>query len=298
MKAVPRPTSLPDVERYREEHAEDANAPSSESKRVWDRFRDSDAYRSTLDTLIQEQQGLCTYCEQALVWTKEDRDTAARAHIAPVSPGVRVDLDSQIEHFKAKSIGDGRALDPGNFIACCSGGTASALVRFGDRYQPRPNRRAPSLSSCGQAKEDDDLPLDPRDLPIEISLVQIGLEGDITPNPVGCARAGLDESLLTTAIEKLNLNCARLKNIRRTVRGKSTEYVLWLQVGAEDIDEGEDLAFEQLSLAASRVLAPDGRGHLRRFWSVWRQALEPVSTAWILANRERLHFSPAPETVE
>jgi hypothetical protein len=39
-----------------------------------------------------------------------------------------------------------------------------------------------------------------------------------------------------------------------------------------------------LALLARSRLRPDGAGHLRAFWSVWRQYLEPASDDWVAAN--------------
>lgn len=101
----------------------------------WVEFCSHDAGASLSElheTLLRNQHGLCAYCE---IDIKEPR--------------------RQIEHVIPRSddaVGNQRALDISNMVACCLGGTKQVYgLREHDRedYFRRP---VPANMSCGQAK--------------------------------------------------------------------------------------------------------------------------------------------------
>lgn len=289
MKATPRWAEPPtELVRYRQANAEDVAAPGAEAAAVWERFRATEAYLATLFALIKAQHGLCAYCEQALVWQHDEIVRAAKKGRVPGEVGERVVLDSQVEHVRAKSGGAGRALDPTNLIACCNGGTQRHLVDFPERFL-RPSSES---TSCGQAKDDVELPFDTRDLPCSPPLLRFGIDGDVYANAAGCAAAGLAEADVNAAInEVLHLNCARLITARKARYKAAKGHLEMLKVLVEDLRADDRLLRAYLESTVAAVLALDAHGHLRPFWSVWREVFSPFSEDWILANQPDLNLS-------
>lgn len=266
----------------------DAGAPGNDAGAVWDRFRADPAYGETMAALITAQQGLCAYCEQALVWTTKEAEAAAGLGRVPGTVGNRVELDSQIEHVAAKSHGVGRTLDPGNMIACCAGGSASHLADFAPERHETERRKGPK-DSCGQRKGDRDADVDPRVLPLSPPLVRFDVDGRMLANPAGCAAVGLSEETVTNVINKtLNLNCARLKNARRARYSEAQETFDLLKWAAATGNIDAAVVFAG---PVAAMLSPTN-GHLRAFWSVWRQVFEPLSTHWVESHRDALNLPP------
>ena len=292
MKTVPRwDAPPPELMQYRQDHPSDATSPKAAAKAIWGRFTVSDAYKATMSSLFAAQGALCAYCEQSLVWTDDELAATAGERGTRGPTGARVELDSQIEHLLAKSVDDGRTLDPNNLIACCAGGSAKHLAVTPERYAVATGKD--SNISCGQMKDSADLPFDPRALPVSPPLLRVGLEGDVYADPVGCAAAGLSESVVNDAINiALNLNCARLTEARRVRHKKARELVEWLALHAHGARKPETQLAAWLNSTAADQLAPNESGHLQPFWSVWRQALSPFSERWIDANRAVLNLPP------
>jgi uncharacterized protein (TIGR02646 family) len=233
------------------------------SAAVWNRFRDDTAYKALRDLLLAQQRGLCGYCEQRLT----------------SQTGVLHAMDWQIEHVLPKSGGPGRALDWTNLILCCGGGTY--------RHHSEASRYSAGKAnvSCGQFKGDRPLPpgCDPRDFPCAPRLVSIGLDGELSAHEAGCLTAGVSATELNRVInDVLNLNCARLKFARQKVVDNLLNWelsVLSQQLQSGHLTAAQALEFRQLFVAMR--LQTDGYGHLRAFWTVERQYLEPLSSEWI-----------------
>ena len=167
----------------------------------WEGFRDHrnhsgiSAHHELVDALARLQHGLCGYCEIDL---KES--------------------DRQVEHVIPRSDpaqGSSEALNAGNMIACCLGGSAKNL--FGpdaagddDRYQPPMKHNL----SCGQKKGEDSIPVDPRTLPALPSVTTVTSEGNIMADAQACALRGFDAGTVTRTIEVLGLNVERLRRAR------------------------------------------------------------------------------------
>lgn len=291
MKATPRWVAPPsELIHYRQDNPADVAAPGAEARAVWERFKASSAYLPTLAALIAEQQALCAYCEQTLVWQEDEIARAAARGRFPGQVGERIVLDTQVEHVRAKSGGAGRALDPTNLIACCNGGTQRHLVDFPERFL----RPSSGSTSCGQAKDDMELPFDPRDLPCAPPLLRFGIDGDVYANAAGCAAAGLAEADVNAAInDVLHLNCARLTTARKARYKAAKGHIKMLEGSVEDPRADDRLLQADLESTVAAVLAPDAHGHLRPFWSVWREVLSPFSEDWILAHQPDLNLSRA-----
>lgn len=164
----------------------------------WEGFRSHDdgaAYSELRESLIQQQRGLCGYCEIAL------------------KPG-----DIQVDHVVPRSAG-GEELEAGNLIACCRGGTKQPKPRGASRRVNRLNR------SCGEAKGDrtDATFLDPRDLPATLSLFRVDAGGRIDANRRGCAAEGVQLTRVRDTIEMLGLNAGRLQDARTVLWARLLE---------------------------------------------------------------------------
>jgi len=243
---------------YRHDWPTEENRPQTEASKVWSHFRDTPSYRDLLHSLVEVQQGLCLYCEQRIV------DAA----------GALIPNDYQIEHVLPKSGGPRRTLDWTNLALACGGGTYA--------HHRDESRTSASTAgrSCGQSKEDNDLPpgCDPRDLPLLGPVVRVGLDGRLTANAER-------QALATTIDHVLNLNCERLRKARQDTGDNVRAWLL--SIVDELTGNLQPAQREQLlDLVISGRLGPDGAGCLRRFWSAERCALGQPAEAWLAANQE------------
>ena len=214
-----------------------AEAPQNPS---WQNFRDQagNSYNQLRDALARLQHGLCGYCEQRI----------------PVD-------DTQIEHVIPRSAdtnGNHHELDHTNMIACCKGGTA--VNTYGPKTIQHDNDRVGD-ESCGQAKGNtqDELLLDPRNLPILRSLFRVRPNGKIEANPEACYATGISEASVNRTIAILGLDVGRL----RSARSKK-----WA-----DINEAyKDFLHDEtvMRLAAKAELFPNNGGTLPKFFTTTR----------------------------
>jgi uncharacterized protein (TIGR02646 family) len=280
MKHVPRlsrePTSLTT---YRCENDADAKATPSEAQLVWARFRDVPAFGEVREALVAAQGGLCIYCEQRLT----------------NDAGQLVPNDQQLEHVLPKSGGVGRTLDWRNLALCCAGGTYPHHEDSTRRYASNAD------VSCGQRKDDRELSpnCDPRGFPCLPRLVEVGLDGTLSPIAASCKSVGIDSTQLEETINvTLNLNCERLKVARKKVADNIRAWIVGL---AEELLRNSTLTAEQraafMTLVAAGRLQPDGRAHLHAFWTTERQYLEPWSETWIASNLSLLGCPAVPDQV-
>jgi uncharacterized protein (TIGR02646 family) len=246
-------------------------APGEQAKAIWEQFKSDPAYRQLLDELVKLQRGLCCYCEQRV--TKAD--------------GTLVTNDYQVEHVFPKSGGPGRVVDATNLVLACGGGTWAHHT-----HESRFAKPIDANMSCGQKKDNLDLGTgcDPRTFPTWARLTTVDTLGVISADVAACNAAGVDPIVLNETMNRvLNLNSERLKRFRAKLVG---ELLSWLnpilkELLTDDHATAGDHAAGLALLAQSR-LRPDGAGHLRAFWSVWRQYLEPASEDWVAANHVRL----------
>ena len=227
IRRLPRPT--PGLEDYL---AADGRRAS------WDRFRshhDGRAYRQLAEELTNLQHGLCGYCETDV--TATDRQVE---HVVPRSTG---------------ALGARLALDVGNLMVCCKGGTAAWIVDD-DRYLPpvKPNR------SCGEAKGGrvNGEFVDPRNLPALPAFVRVRDDGSIEADADACRSVGVPADHVTRTIEVLNLNAPRLR-VAREKRWRALNDAWGQEFGDPD----------RMTEAARDELLP-ANGRLRRFFTTSR----------------------------
>jgi uncharacterized protein (TIGR02646 family) len=270
MRRVPALAGSPEgLARYVADHPDALLVAGAEA---WSAFRNEagSAYDELILALVAAQGGLCAYCEQRLTG----------------SDGGLVHQDYQVEHLRAKSGPAGRALDWRNLLACCAGGTYR-YARDETRYHPPKGRNI----SCGQFKDDDDLPgeFDPRQTDSSARWTTIGVDGRLSADLEGCRAAGLSAQRVEEVIAALNLNCERLRLAREKARA---ELVEWVVPVSQMLLQAAHLTPEQVDLQADLVVAgrlqPDQHGHLRAFWTTEREIVEPLSPGWIEDNRALL----------
>ena len=155
--------------------------------------------------------------------------------------------------------GSSEALNAGNMIACCLGG--SARNRFGpdaagddDRYRWPAKRHL----SCGQKKGEDSIPVDPRMLPALPSVITVTSEGKIMADAQTCARRGFDACMVTRTIDVLGLNVERLR------RAREKRWNALNRIWRKHFDDPDVMAE-----AARSELLP-GDASLRRFFTTSR----------------------------
>ncbi|MCY4559679.1 MAG: TIGR02646 family protein [Chloroflexi bacterium] len=211
--------------------------PSDEDKN-WVRFRDhagGAAYRELVEELVNLQHGICGYCEIDI----QERDRQVE-HVIPQSDPLR---------------GAAHALDAGNMIACCKGGT---LVTDDETRRLDPVKRN---RSCGEAKEDlvDADFVDPRTLPDLPSLTRVSFDGRIQADAASCNSCGIPVGRIEKTIEILGLNTQRLRRTRENHWDALSDN--W----GPEID-----APELMEAAAKGELLPDADNRLHRFFTTSR----------------------------
>jgi uncharacterized protein (TIGR02646 family) len=250
---------------------------------TWEAFRRDAVYAEVLAALTAAQHGLCVYCEQRLT-----------------RGGTLIPGDYQIEHVLPKSKGQERVLDWKNLALACGGGTGATWdddTRFlpdrtGEaqerRAKNKPRARSPGANeSCGQSKEDKDLPAgcDPRTLPLVPAVVRVGSDGTISVDQAGCAQSGISASDLDDMINKrLRLNCERLRLARQKVADNIRSW--WVAIAQELLNTGRFDPAQQrqlVELMNAGRLQPDEHGHLCAFWTTERCFL-PDADRWLTAH--------------
>ena len=221
----------------------------------WTGFRNhrsGASHRELRDALADQQHGLCGYCEIEIAAGRRQVE-----HIVPRSDPKR---------------GAVCALDAGNMMACCLGGTRAVA---GDPGQYLPSPRA--NMSCGQRKGNDTIPgfIDPRTLPEIPVLTRVTSDGRIEADEEACVAAGWEADGIAETVEFLGLNVERLRLARE-------QRWLALENAWEDHHDDEHTMRE----AAREELLPDN-GRLRRFFTTSRSYFSEWGGERILAQHPR-----------
>ena len=216
------------------------------AKANWGEFRShisGASYEELRETLTRNQHGLCAYCEIAINGSRRQVE-----HVIPRSDG---------------TLGQVKALDIANMVACCLGGTAPEVGSNGGGLKP-------GGPSCGQAKGNQWDPhfLDPREVPALPSLVRVIDNGLIEADEASCEVAGYPPGRVTRTIEILNLNSERL----RLAREKRWDGL------HEELGQVHDAAGPEVVNDWMRSeLTPDEAGCLVQFFTTSRSYFAPLS---------------------
>ncbi len=158
------------------------------SKDKWDDFRGNK--NRLKKTLLEEQGYICCYCQK------------------------RVELfSSHIEHLKPQSKHPNEIFNYKNLLASC--------------YGELDNGSKPIFKHCGHAKDDEELPVSPRDIDCENYFVFDKL-GEIFPNQ---SLEDIDIAFASKAIILLELNCRYLVRRRK---------ILIDELGLDEFDYSKD----------------------------------------------------------
>ena len=246
---------------------------SYHANQSWTHFRNQagSSYNELRRALVYSQHRLCGYCETYLV-----------------------DDDTQIEHViptRASADGNDYDLDYTNMIACCKGGTAGNY--FGpDTRQHDPDRVGGT--SCGQAKggTNDQLFLDPRNLPILRSLFRVQSNGNIDADEDACKSAGIPACRVKRTIEILCLNPNPPKGCSHAgqtwdVRERDCEGLIPIDLAVEECGSHAKRMLTARSGGAGRdyqggmqqeTLGDRPGSGLRGVWVVWWMGQAPTSS--------------------
>ena len=204
-------------------------------------FRDELGYERVYEVLAAAQGHVCAYCEI----------------------DIELGLKGQVEHFVPEDLSNGRhnfALDFGNMLACCEGGTRTDIDN--DRAEP-PVR---DTQHCGQLKNDfdpRDTILDPRQMVASPCIWRFETSGAIAPDATACAKAGIEYAKAKFTVDALGLDRRVLRRLRAAVL-EQLDAEMNLLVDGERIGDGE--AIEEV--AATQLIPTNGR--LPAFWSTIR----------------------------
>jgi uncharacterized protein (TIGR02646 family) len=217
----------------------------------WEQFNQKDARkREVQERLIEDQGGLCAYCEVDL------------------KPGVDEQLaDLRVEHFHPKSdrtTGKNWHLEWSNLLACCHAGSQKGVVDADERYT------SPDHHSCdvpkGQHNWDEDI-INPLHLPAFPPIFKYQRSnGSIQVDPPNCQQAGLDPTKAQATIDKLRLDAERLRNLRQGELNRINELMI------SEVAKGLSVAEARQRLAKA-LLRKDGNNRWPKFFSAIRSYL-------------------------
>ena len=231
---------------------------------TWDHFhhRDRLGYRQVKQQIIEDQYGLCAYCEISIRLSGNEEE---------------VD-DFRVEHFHPKSGTEcsrhNYHLDWYNMLGVCHGGSQPYGVEARYRYT-----RNPAEHSCDVPKSGKHISgaiLNPLEIPAETRLFKYdSFTGAMEVDEGTCPRRLQHKARRT--IEELNLNCNRLKRLRKAA----------IEVLEEQVDAmvGEGMAMEDaMAILARQMLDPGDNHRYAAFFTCIRWFLGDAAEAFL---RER-----------
>ncbi len=222
---------------------------NTNSSATWNEFRGHDAgecYNNLRSGLIQDQGGLCAYCE--------------------INPR---DQNQQIAHFHPKSDTGGStnwALNWSNLWLACKGGSQTWMVDSAEHLPPLPENL-----SCDEVKGNEILDgkvLAPDDIPDFPRIFRFEQHHDvinIMADEDQCRFAGIPIEKVNNTIDAFNLNCRRLGKARLAVHRK-------IEAQIKALRERSNTPREHFRLLIHRFFGKDSDGSWRRFFTLarWR----------------------------
>jgi uncharacterized protein (TIGR02646 family) len=164
---------------------------------TWEQMRDDalghgrQAYQDCRAQAMSDQHGLCAYCESKL--------DPAKPH------------KCRVEHVRPKShtaTWHNLALDWHNLLAVCNGGETEGSIAT----------PLPANLSCDAHKKDSTIEVSPLEIPAFPNVFAFDkATGHLMPDHAACAKVNIAPDKLERSMETLNLNCARLARLRRSV---------------------------------------------------------------------------------
>ena len=235
---------------------------------TWDKFRRrfTRGYRQVKQAIIEDQHGLCAYCEISIK-RKEDY--------------TEVD-DFRVEHFFPKGAtqdgGHNYHLDWRNLLGVCHGGSQKDVPDAEWRFSEKKGDRSCDVPKGG--KEITDRILNPLKLPGNIRLFRYTEHnGKMYVDEETCP----DELKwkAKNTIKELNLNAPRLMRMRKAVIDKLTDELMLALAEGQDFDE-------TLEWLAESFLLPDHKNRSIPFFTVIRWYLGDAAEKLIASSGTKL----------
>jgi uncharacterized protein (TIGR02646 family) len=217
---------------------------------TWDKFhhRSRDGYRQVKRQILQDQHGLCAYCEINIKLTAEED---------------RVD-DFRVEHFHPKVGTENEErnyhLEWKNMLGVCHGGSQPRVAEAGYRFSKAKEDRSCDVPKGGKSINAEIL--NPLQIPAKEMLFCFdSFSGAMSVDEERCPEM-LRKKACNTIVE-LNLNAPRLKRLRKAVIEVMQEQVTELTGQGVPIDE----AMDQL---ARELLIPNSDNNYLAFFTTMR----------------------------
>ncbi|MCD8360259.1 MAG: TIGR02646 family protein [Acidaminococcaceae bacterium] len=232
---------------------------------TWEHFRRCNrrGYREVKQQLLQDQHGLCAYCEISIKLA-ENEDNVDDFRVEHFFPKVGTQLSGHNYH-----------LDWHNLLGVCHGGSQPYVSNPEWRYSSRKNDR-----SCDVPKGSkliSERILNPLKIPASVRLFRYQEHtGKMIVDEDSCPKKL--QSRAHNTIRELNLNAPRLQRMRLALIRILEDEINNALAGGADLEEF-------LPLLAESILLPDEDGNYQPFFSVARGYLGEVAED-ILRERE------------
>lgn len=237
-------------------------------RETWEHFRRRarNGYREVKRQILQDQHGLCAYCEISIKLAQAETE---------------VD-DFRVEHFYPKGATQERGhnyhLDWRNLLGVCHGGSQPCVPDAERRYSELKRDRSCDVPKGG--KEISGLILNPLKIPGRLRIFRYAEHsGKMFVDEDNCPK-NLQRKANST-IRELNLNAPRLMRMRLEVIQKLEDEI------AQALAMGQPLE-ETLALLAETCLPPNYEGVMLPFFSVFRWYLGEAAERVITASGDRL----------
>lgn len=235
---------------------------------TWEHFRRRSryGYKQVKKAILQDQHGLCAYCEISIKLAETENE---------------VD-DFRVEHFYPKNAtqehGHNYHLDWRNLLGVCHGGSQPYVPDAQWRYSSQKRDRSCDVPKAG--KEISEMILNPLKVPGKVRLFRYAEHnGRMYVDEKSCPRH-LQLKARST-IKELNLNAPRLMRMRLAVIHKLEDEI------TEELAKGMPLD-EILTVIAQSCLVPDYQGRSLPFFSVIRWYLGEAAEIVIRESGSKL----------
>ena len=237
-------------------------------KETWEHFRrrNRSGYREVKQQLLQDQHGLCAYCEISIKLAEDEEN---------------VD-DFRVEHFLPKAETNFEKhnyhLDWQNLLGVCHGGSQPYVSEPEWRFSSRKNDRSCDVPKGG--KTISERILNPLRIPASVRIFRYQEHtGKMFVDAESCPKKL--QSKARNTIRELNLNAPRLQRMRLAL-------IKFLEDEIENaLTSGAELE-EFLPLLAESILLPDESGNLQPFFSLARWYLGEAAETVLLEINYRV----------
>lgn len=259
MKRIYKRAEEPELLRaYRLEHPDE----------IWEHFRRRcrKGYRQVKRAILEDQHGLCAYCEISIKFAENENE---------------VD-DFRVEHFYPKAgtneLAHNYHLDWRNLFGVCHGGSQPDVPNSKWRFSSLKKDRSCDVPKGG--KEITRRILNPARIPADVRLFRYAEHtGRMFVDEETCP-AKLQKKAKNT-IKELNLNAPRLMRMRKAVVQKLDDEVFY------HLERGADLE-ETMAYLAEMLMSVDERGRCMPFFTVIRWYLGEAAEKVLAEKNYRL----------